>query len=117
MIAVPSNARILVARRPIDFRAGHDRLAALVTQALADDPFCGTIFVFRSKRADKLKVLVWDGSGLWLHYKRLEQGAFTWPAIADGAITLTPAQLTLLLAGLDWRKVAPQAIRRPLKSG
>ncbi|WP_200342261.1 IS66 family insertion sequence element accessory protein TnpB [Rhodovibrio sodomensis] len=48
MIAVPSNARILVARHPIDFRAGHDRLAALVTQALADDPFCGTIFVFRS---------------------------------------------------------------------
>lgn len=117
MIAVPSNARFLVARRPIDFRCGHDRLAALVTQALAEDPFCGTIFVFRSKRADRLKVLVWDGSGLWLHDKRLEQGAFTWPAIADGAITLTPAQLTLLLAGLDWRKVTPKAIKRPLKSG
>jgi len=71
MIAVPAGMRVLVATKPVDFRKGADGLVALVREALGHDPFAGTIFVFRSKRADRLKILVWDGSGLVLFWKRL----------------------------------------------
>jgi transposase len=64
MIATAAGVKILVATRPVDFRRGADSLAALVQEQLRHDPFCGTIFVFRSKRADRLKILAWDGSGL-----------------------------------------------------
>ena len=76
MIAVAAGMRVLVATKPVDFRKGADGLVALVREALGHDPFAGTIFVFRSKRADRLKILVWDGSGLVLVWKRLENGAF-----------------------------------------
>jgi transposase len=76
--------RILVAAQPVDFRKGMDALVALVMQTLATDPFAGDIFIFRSKRSDRLKLLVWDGSGLCLVTKRLETGAFTWPPVRDG---------------------------------
>ena len=75
--------RIMVAAKPIDFRKGMDSLAALVKQALASDPFTGDVFIFRSKRSDRLKLLLWDGSGLCLVSKRLESGAFTWPPVRD----------------------------------
>ena len=75
MIAVAAGMRVLVATKPVDFRKGADGLVALVREALGHDPFAGTIFVFRSKRADRLKILVWDGSGLVLVWKRLENGA------------------------------------------
>lgn len=117
MITIPPAARILVARRPVDFRRGHDGLAAMVAQALGEDPFCGTIFVFRSKRMDRVKILVWDDSGLWVHHKRLEQGRFSWPEIEDGAVTLTAAQLTLLLGGLEWRRAVAPTVRRPGRAG
>ena len=81
------------------------------------DPFCGDLFVFRSKRSDRVKILAWDGTGLVLYSKRLEMGRFTWPAIQDGVITLTASQLSVLLDGLDWRKVAPRAVDRPLRAG
>ena len=81
MIAVPAGMRVLVATRPIDFRKGADGLVALVSETLGDDPFSGTVFVFRSKRPDRVKILVWDGSGLALYWKRLEQGAFRWPPV------------------------------------
>jgi transposase len=97
--------RIMVAAKPIDFRKGMDSLAALVKQALASDPFTGDVFIFRSKRSDRLKLLVWDGSGLCLVTKRLESGAFTWPAVRDGAMTLNAAQLRLLFTGLDWTQI------------
>ena len=64
MITVPAGIRVLVATKPVDFRKGADGLAALVREQLRHDPFSGTIFVFRSKRSDRLKILVWDGSGL-----------------------------------------------------
>jgi transposase len=63
MIAVPAGMRVLVATRPIDFRKGADGLVALVSETLGNDPFSGTVFVFRSKRTDRVKILVWDGSG------------------------------------------------------
>lgn len=81
----PSNrVRIMVATKAIDFRKGHDGLAALVSSVLRKDPFTGTVFVFRSRRADRLKLLYWDGTGLVMAYKRLEGVSFTWPAIKDG---------------------------------
>lgn len=75
---VPSNRlRIMVATKPIDFRKGHDSLAAMVKNELRKDPFTGTVFVFRAKKADRLKLLYWDGTGLVMAYKRLEEHTFT----------------------------------------
>jgi len=113
-VLMPSQGvRILIATKPVDFRKGHDGLAALVQSALAEDPFTGTVFVFRAKRADRMKILYWDGSGLVMAYKRLEDHGFTWPAIRDGAMTLHRAQFEALFAGLDWRKVKALETRRP----
>ena len=106
--------RILVATKPVDFRKGHDGLAALAQSMLAEDPFTGTVFVFRAKRADRLKILFWDGSGLVMAYKRLEADSFTWPAIRDGAMTLSRTQFEALFAGLDWRRVRPLETPKPL---
>jgi transposase len=105
--------RILVATQPVDFRKGHDGLAALVQSVLREDPFTGTVFVFRAKRADRLKILFWDGTGLVMAYKRLEETTFTWPAIKDGLMTLNRAQFEALFAGLDWRKVRALEACRP----
>lgn len=107
------HVRILVATRPVDFRKGHDGLAALVQSVLEEDPFTGTVFVFRPKRLDRLKILFWDGTGLVMAYKRLEDSTFTWPAIRDGAMTLNHAQFEALFSGLDWRKVKALEARRP----
>jgi transposase len=107
-LPVRPGLRMLVTSRPVDFRRGMDSLSALVMQLLAVDPFAGDVFVFRAKRADRLKILVWDGSGLVLLSKRLERGRFVWPPVADGAVTLSAAQLTLLFSGLDWSQVVPR---------
>lgn len=110
----PSNrVRIVVASQPIDFRKGHDSLAALVKNALHKDPFTGTVFVFRAKKSDRLKLLYWDGTGLVMAYKRLEEHSFTWPAVKDGLMTLSHAQFEALFAGLDWRRVRAVQARVP----
>ena len=103
----------VVSTKPVDFRKGHNGLAALVKNELRKDPFTGTVFVFRSKRADRLKLLYWDGTGLVMTYKRLEETTFTWPAIRDGLMALNHAQFEALFAGLDWRKVKALAARPP----
>src|SRR6201985_1435766 len=108
MISASAGVKVMVATKPVDFRKGADGLAALVREQLRHDPFSGTIFVFRSKRADRLKILVWDGSGLVMLWKRLERGRFTWPPVQDGAVTLSTAQLTLLFSGVDWSQVVPR---------
>lgn len=105
--------RIVVATMPVDFRRGMDSLASLVQLSLGVSPFCGDIFIFRSKRADRVKILAWDGSGLWLFQKRLEKNRFVWPPVHDGVMTLSPAQLNMLLEGLDWSKVTPMKIQAP----
>ena len=71
------------------------------------------MFVFRAKRADRLKILFWDGTGLVMAYKRLEETTFTWPAIKDGLIPLNRAQFEALFSGLDWRRVKALEARRP----
>ena len=103
MISVPAGVRVLVATKPVDFRRGADSLAALAKEELQRDPFSGTIFVFRSKRADRLKILAWDGSGLILYWKRLEEGAFRWPPISDGVMRLSAPQLAALVDDLTGR--------------
>jgi transposase len=113
MITVPAGIRVLVATKPVDFRKGGDGLAALVREALGEDPFSGTIFVFRSNRADRVKLLAWDGSGLVLFWKRLEQGAFRWPPISDGMMRLTASQLTALVDGMDWSRLHARDVARP----
>jgi len=113
MIVPPSGVRVLVATRPVDFRRGADGLAAVVQTALRQDPFSGTIYVFRCKRADRVKLLVWDGSGLVLIRKRLETSAFKWPPITDGVMRLSAAQLAALLEGLDWSRVHVPRTGRP----
>ena len=110
----PSNrVRILVSTQPVDFRKGHDGLAATVQAVLRKDPFTGTVFVFRAKRLDRLKLLYWDGTGLVMAYKRLEETTFIWPAITDGMMALNHAQFEALFAGLDWRKVKALEARPP----
>ena len=114
MIGPSGNIRVLVATKPVDFRKGMDGLAALVEGYLRDDPFSGTVFVFRAKRADRVKLIWWDGSGLCLFAKRLEQGGFRWPRIEDGMIRLSAAQLAALIEGMEWTRVQSVEPRPPL---
>ena len=114
MIFPSHRVRIMVATKPVDFRKGHDGLAALVKNELHNSPFTGTVFVFRSKRPDRLKLLYWDGTGLVMAYKRLEDHVFAWPAIRDGLMMLNHAQFEALFDGLDWRKVRAIEARAPV---
>jgi len=109
---IPSGAvRVLVAMRPVDFRKGMDGLAAVVRESLGSDPYSGVIYVFRARRADRVKLLLWDGTGLVLVGKRLEKSSFRWPTISDGVMRLTSSLLAALLEGLDWTRV--RAVRVP----
>lgn len=108
---------IYLAMRPVDFRKGHDGLSALVQETFGRDPFSGAVFVFRSKRADRIKILVFDQTGLVLAHKRLEGGKFVWPGVRDGVMRLSPAQFGALFEGLDWRLVRPERARRPELAG
>ncbi len=113
MIVPGQRVAIVIATRPVDFRRGHDGLASTVQNELGLDPHSGLTVVFRSKRGDRLKILVWDGSGLVLIYKRLESGSFTWPKVRDGVMRLSRAQFEALFEGLDWRRVMAQRVRPP----
>jgi transposase len=113
MMVPEGSLRVFVALEPVDFRKAHDGLAAITQQALGLDPFCGAAFVFRSKRADRIKVLIWDGTGLVLMHKRLESSAFVWPQVRNGVLRMTLAQFAALFEGLDWRMVRPAPAQRP----
>ncbi len=114
MIALPAGARILLATQPVDFRKGPHGLAALAAEVLGEDPFSGVVIVFRSRRADRVKILLWDTSGLVLIWKGLEGGAFRWPPIVDGVMRLTPPEFAALFAGIDWTRLeTPKRIPRP----
>jgi transposase len=117
VITIRPDLKVLVAAQPVDFRKGMDALAGLVAERLSENPYAGTIFVFRSKRADRVKILAFDGTGLILATKRLEEGRFTWPPIQGGVVRLTAAQFAMLVDGLDWTRVSPRPVRRPLRVG
>ena len=102
-VICPTGAvRVMVATRLVDFRKGAEGLAALVRESMQADPLSGAVYVFRAKRADRVKLIYWDGTGVCLLAKRLETGSFCWPNVQDGVIRLTAAQLSALLEGLDW---------------
>ncbi len=117
MIAPHGQLRVYVATRPVDFRKGMDGLALAVQDLFGLDPFSGAAFVFRSKRADRIKVLIWDRTGLVLVHKRLDGAKFVWPQVQDGVLKLSPAQFSALFEGVDWRLVRPEAARRPQLAG
>ena len=112
MITVPASTRVWLAAGVTGMRKGFNGLAALAQDVLKRDPFSGHPFVFRGRRGDLLKVIWFDGQGACLFSKRLEKGRFVWPSATTGKVTLTPAQLSMLLEGIDWR--APERTWRPL---
>jgi transposase len=115
MISVPAGARVLLAIRPVDFRKGAHTLAALAQETLAEDPFSGAVIVYRAKRSDRIKILVWDSSGLVLIWKQLNQGFFRWPPIVDGVMKLSPVEFAALFDGLDWTRVqTTKPIHKPV---
>jgi len=104
MIGLPSGTRVWLASGATDMRKGFDGLSAVVQTVLRRDPFSGHVFAFRGRRGDLVKLLWWDGDGLCLYAKRLERGRFVWPRIETGVAVLSPAQLSMLLEGIDWRR-------------
>ena len=106
MITLSHDLNIWLCAGHTDMRKGFDGLSALVQHVLEKDPFCGHVFVFRGRRGDRVKLLWWDGQGLCLYYKRLEDGKFVWPNASSGVVHLSHAQLSLLLEGIDWRPPA-----------
>lgn len=113
MIVPAGPVKVMLALKPVDFRKGMDGLAALVQEELKTDAFSGVIYVFRGKRADRLKLIFWDGTGLVLVSKRLEEARFCWPQLSEGAMRLSPGQFAALMEGLDWRRVHATRVRAP----
>lgn len=117
MIVATQHLRVMIATRPVDFRCGHNALAMMVQTELRLDPHSGITVIFRSKRGDRLKILLWDGSGLVLIYKILEAHSFVWPKVRDGVMPLSRAQYEALFEGLDWQKIAPRKVLAPTAAG
>lgn len=117
MIVAGQRLPIGVATRPVDFRCGHQALALIVQEQLKLYPHSGVTVIFRSKRGDRLKILVWDGSGLVLIYKRLEQGNFAWPKIQDVVMGVSRVQYEARFEGLKWRRVVAQRVVPPAVAG
>ena len=103
MIGPGTGVRVYLACGVTDMRKGTTGLAAVAQQVLNQIPTSGAVFAFRGRRGDRIKLLYWDGQGFCLFAKRLEKGRFTWPITKEGTITLTPAQMSMLLEGLEWR--------------
>ena len=104
MIAPPPASHIWIAAGITDMRRGFTGLSAMVQTTLEQNPFAGHVFVFRGRRGDLVKLLWYDGDGLCLFSKRLERGRFVWPQATSGTVSLSKAQLSMLLEGIDWRQ-------------
>ena len=115
MIPVPANTRVWLAAGVTDMRKRFAALAAQAEAVLKQVPFGGHLFVFRGGRGDLVKVIWWDGQGGCMFLKRLEKVRFIWPSAKEGKVALTPSQLSVLLAGINWR--APQRTWRTLAAG
>lgn len=105
MIELPANTQIWIVAGVTDMRRGFVGLSAMVQTALRQSPFSGHVFIFRGKRGDLIKLLWYDDGGLCLFAKRLERGRFVWPKADSGTVPLTRAQLSMLLEGLEWRRI------------
>lgn len=115
MIPVPTNTKVWLAAGVTDMRKGFNGLSAQAEKVLKAAPYCGHLFEFRGRRGDLIKVIWFDGQGACLFSKRLEKGRFVWPSVKNGKLALTPAQLAMLLEGLDWR--TPRRPWRPPTTG
>lgn len=104
MITLPSHTQIWIAAGVTDLRRGFNGLSALVQTKLEKSPMSGQVFIFRGRRGDLVKLIWFDGDGLCLFCKRLERGKFVWPQATEGTVSLTRAQLSMLLEGIDWRR-------------
>jgi transposase len=104
MIGLPAGTRIWIVAGVTDMRRGFVGLSGMVQTALQENAFSGQVYIFRGRRGDLIKVLWFDGDGLCLLAKRLERGRFIWPQATNGTVSLTPAQLAMLLEGIDWRR-------------
>lgn len=104
MIGFPTGAHIWIVAGVTDMRRGFTGLSAIVQIGLEQDPYAGHIFIFRGRRGDLIKLLWFDGDGLCLLAKRIDKGRFVWPLAQDGTVSLTRAQLSMLLEGIDWRR-------------
>ena len=113
---IPAGVKVFVASHPVDFRKGPDGLLALVREA-GSDPFSGALYVFRAKRADRIKIVWWDGTGVCLYSKRLEKAQFFWPRIGPHRVQLNHAQLLALVDGMDWKRVRAVTVRAPQSVG
>jgi transposase len=109
VITIPSGVRVLLATRPVDFRKGAHGLAALASAVLGEDPFSGVVVVFRAKRSDRVKILVWDASGLVLVWKQLQQGGFRWPPVMDGVMRLSAVEFAALFDGRSRPRFTPRS--------
>ena len=106
MLSFSGSLKVLLALEPCDMRQGFNGLHARVTERLGEDPRAGALFVFINRRHTRLKILCWDGTGLWVLAKRLEQGTFSWPKDLEPGTTklsLTPQALAMLTDGVDLR--------------
>ena len=111
MLSFPGNLKILIALDACDMRAGINTLHALVVDKLKEDSRSGTLFVFTNKRRRLIKVLYWDGTGMWLMTKRLEQGTFFWPRAAEDGqskLELRPEAFNMLTDGIDMHGAKPR---------
>jgi transposase len=122
MLMLPSSQKVLIYRDPVDMRRSFDGLELLVREHLGADPLSGTLFVFRNRRGDRVKLLLWDGTGFWIWYKRLEGGTFRLPAMSSVGEEVAASDLVLMLEGIDlagarrqrrWRR---EFCSKPLKS-
>jgi transposase len=91
---------------PVDLRRGIDGLSALVQQTLEQQPCAGSAFVFRNAASNRIKVLLWDGNGVWLCQRRLHQGHFIWPKQGESCFSITQSQWEWLIAGVDWQRLS-----------
>ena len=105
MLKLPSETRIFMGVAPVDMRRSFDGLCATVTDVLASNPLEGHLFLFRGKRADRVKALYWDRNGLAIWYKRLEKGKYKWPTRECASVEISEQELALLLDGIDFTRL------------
>src|ERR1022692_4681803 len=105
MLKLAPDTRIFMAVAPIDMRRSFDGLCAAVQEVLDQNPLDGHLFLFRGKRADRVKALIWDRNGLAIWYKRLEKGRYRWPARDAVSLEITEQELSLLLDGVDFTRI------------
>ena len=103
---IANTGQIWLAVEPVDMRRGIDGLSMIVQQTLGQSPCAGSAFVFCNRTRNRIKVLLWDGAGVWLCQRRLHQGRFIWPKLNDCCFALTQAQWEWLTAGVDWQRLS-----------